>query len=101
MLLVRRVRAPTTREFYETEAIRGGWTVRQLERQIDSQFYERTALSKDKAGLLRRGEVAKPEDAVTPEEEVKDPFILEFLALKDEYSESELEDALPVHLQQH
>ena len=33
------------RAFYETEALRGGWTVRQLGRQIDSQFYERTALS--------------------------------------------------------
>jgi hypothetical protein len=94
VLLVRRVRAPTGREFYETEAIRGGWTVRQLERQIDSQFYERTALSKDKAALLRKEVIGKPGDAVTPEEEVKDPFVLEFLALKDEYSEGELEDTL-------
>ncbi len=66
VLLVRRVRAPIAREFYETEAIRGGWTVRQLERQIDSQFYECTALSKDRAALLRSGEAAKSEDAVTP-----------------------------------
>jgi hypothetical protein len=34
---------------YETEALRGGWSVRQLDRQIDSQFYERTALARDKA----------------------------------------------------
>jgi predicted nuclease of restriction endonuclease-like (RecB) superfamily len=99
VLLVRRVRAPIAREFYETEAIRGGWTVRQLERQIDSQFYERTALSKDRAALLRSGEAAKSEDAVTPEDEIKDPFVLEFLALKDEYSESELEAALITKLE--
>ena len=44
------------REFYETEALRGGWSVRQLERQINAQFYERTALSRDKAAMLSRGQ---------------------------------------------
>jgi hypothetical protein len=39
------------RQFYETEALRGGWSVRQLERQINSQFYERTALSRKRAEL--------------------------------------------------
>ena len=82
------------RAFYEAEAIRGGWTVRQLARQIDSQFYERALLSKNKAALLRKGSKAHPEDTVTPEEEVKDPYVLEFLDLKDEYSESDLEAAL-------
>ena len=43
------VKNPRAREFYEAEALRGGWSVRQLDRQIDSQFYERTALSRDKA----------------------------------------------------
>jgi predicted nuclease of restriction endonuclease-like (RecB) superfamily len=87
------------REFYEAEALRGGWTVRQLDRQIGSQFYERTLLSRDKAAMLKKGQAAKPEDALTPEEEIKDPFVLEFLDLKDEYSESDLEDALIRHLQ--
>lgn len=87
------------REFYETEALRGGWTVRQLKRQIDSQFYERTALSKNKAAMLTRGQKARPEDRVLPEEEIKDPFVLEFLDLKDEYSESDLEEALIAHLE--
>lgn len=82
------------REFYETEALRGGWSVRQLDRQIGSQFYERTALSKNKAAMLTKGAVAKPEDAISPDEAVKDPYVLEFLNLKDEYSESELEQAL-------
>lgn len=82
------------RQFYEAEALRGGWSVRQLDRQIGSQFYERTALSKDKAAMLVKGSVAKPEDAVTPNDAIKDPYVLEFLDLKDEYSESDLEAAL-------
>jgi predicted nuclease of restriction endonuclease-like (RecB) superfamily len=84
----------TARAFYETEALRGGWTVRQLERQIDTQFYERTALSKNKRKLLTEGAKALPEDATTPDEEIKSPYVLEFLALRDEYSESDLEAAL-------
>ena len=87
------------REFYETEALRGGWSIRQLDRQINSQFYERTALSKNKAAMLTKGQKAKSEDRVLPEEEIKDPFVLEFLDLKDEYSESDLEEALISHLE--
>lgn len=93
------VEEPKAREFYEAEALRGGWTVRQLNRQIGTQFYERALLSRDKAAMLRKGEKARPEDAVTPEEEIKDPFLLEFLNLKDEYSELELEEALIRHLE--
>jgi hypothetical protein len=84
------VRNPAGRAFYETEALRGGWSVRQLDRQIESQFYERTALSRDKATLLQQGALAKPADPMTPEEALKDPFVLEFLDLNDQYSESEL-----------
>ena len=87
------------RAFYEEEAIRGGWTVRQLDRQIQAQFYERTALSRNKAAMLRKGALAQPEDAVTPEEEIKEPYLLEFLDLKDEYSETELEAALIAKLE--
>ncbi len=87
------------REFYETEALRGGWSVRQLARQINSQFYERTALSKNKAAMLTRGRRERPEDLVRPDEEIKDPFVLEFLDLKDEYSEIDLEEALIGHLE--
>ncbi|MBI4578982.1 MAG: DUF1016 domain-containing protein [Planctomycetes bacterium] len=93
------VENPQARAFYEAEALRGGWSVRQLDRQIGSQFYERTALSRDKAAMLRKGQQARPQDAVTPEEAIKDPFILEFLGLRDEYSETDLEDALTRHLE--
>ncbi len=94
VLLVRRVRTLDSRIFYETEALRGGWTVRQLERQVASQFYERTALSRNKAAMIRKGQIATAKDAVTPEDEIKNPLVLEFLGLKDEYSESDLEEAL-------
>lgn len=96
LLSVKNVNA---REFYETEALRGGWSVRQLDRQINSQFYERTALSRNKAAMLAEGQNALPEDTVLPEEAIKDPFVLEFLDLKDEYSESDLEEALINHLE--
>ncbi len=86
------------RAFYETETLCCGWSVRQLDRQVNSQFYERTALSHNKAAMLEKGEVAEPGDAITPEQAIKDPFVLEFLNLKDEYSESDLEDALIQHL---
>jgi predicted nuclease of restriction endonuclease-like (RecB) superfamily len=87
------------RTFYEAEALRGGWSVRQLDRQISTQFYERTALSRHKAAMLKKGAKAIPEDMVTPEEEIKDPFVLEFLGLKDEYSENDLEEALILQLE--
>ncbi len=93
------VKNESRRRFYEAEALRGGWSVRQLRCQIDSQFYERTALSKDKAAMLEKGQKALPEDAVSPREVIKDPFVLEFLDLKDEYSESDLEAALIQHLE--
>ena len=87
------------RRFYETEALRGGWSVRQLDRQIGSQFYERTALSRNKSAMLRKGSLASAEDSLSADEEVRDPLILEFLGLKDEYSETELEQALLRHLE--
>jgi len=97
--LLRRAHSAEARRFYEAEAVRGGWSVRQLDRQIASQFYERTALSQNKAAMLARGALAKPSDTLSADEEVRDPFVLEFLGLKDEYSERELEEALVHHLE--
>ncbi len=88
------VRSLEARSFYEQEALRGGWTIRQLDRQIGSQFYERTALSKNKSAMLRNGQALVPGDVITPEEQVEDPYVLELLDLKDEYSETDLEAAL-------
>jgi len=92
------VKNPQARAFYETEALRCGWSVRQLDRQVNSQFYERIALSHNKVAMLQKAEHAEPGDLITPEQALKDPFVLEFLNLKDEYSESDLEDALIQHL---
>jgi predicted nuclease of restriction endonuclease-like (RecB) superfamily len=99
VLLIGRSRSPEAFAFYQTEALRGGWSVRQLQRQMDSQFYERTALSRDKAAMLRKGAKPQPGDAVSADEEIRHPLVLEFLGLRDEYSESNLEDALIRHLE--
>ncbi|HAC9570706.1 TPA_asm: DUF1016 family protein, partial [Salmonella enterica subsp. enterica serovar Typhimurium] len=90
------VKNPNARTFYEKETLRNGWSVRQLDRQIATQFYERTLLSHDKSAMLQQPAPAEPN--VLPEQAIRDPFILEFLNLKDEYSESDLEDALLSHL---
>ncbi|EEA02881.1 protein of unknown function DUF1016 [Burkholderia sp. H160] len=96
---MRRTRSPEERAFYETEALRGGRSVRQLERQMGSQLCTRTLLSKDKRAMLEKGAVAQPGDTVTPEAAIKDPYVLKFLDLKDEYSESDLEEALIYRLE--
>ena len=93
------VKNANARAFYEAEALRGGWSIRQLNRQINSQFYERTALSKNKAAILSRESTPRRDDQVSPAEQIKDPFVLEFLDLKDEYSENDLEEALIHHLE--
>lgn len=93
------VKSAAARRLYETEALRAGWSVRQLDRQIQSQFYERTALSRNKAAMLAQGARPQPGDALSPEEEVKDPYVLEFLGLRDEYSETDLEAALIRHIE--
>jgi predicted nuclease of restriction endonuclease-like (RecB) superfamily len=93
------VKAALAREFYQAEALRGGWSVRQLDRQIASQFYERIASSRNKTAMLRKGAVASPKDSISADEEVRDPLVLEFLGLKDEYSETDLEEALLRHLE--
>jgi predicted nuclease of restriction endonuclease-like (RecB) superfamily len=79
------------REFYEREALHGGWSVRQLDRQIASLAYQRTG---GKRALTQSAE------ADDPNAHIRDPFILEFLNLKDEYSESNLEEALIRSLEQ-
>jgi len=93
------LKSPQARSFYEKEALRGGWSVRQLDRQIQSQFYERTVLSKKKAAVLGKNTKRKSGEAINPEEEFRDPYVLEFLDLKDEYSENDLEEALTLRLQ--
>lgn len=99
VLFINRSRSPEAFAFYHAEALRGGWSVRQLQRQLDSQFYERTARSRDKAAMLTKGAKPQPGDTVSADEEVRHPLVLEFLGLRDEYSETDLEDALIHHLE--
>jgi predicted nuclease of restriction endonuclease-like (RecB) superfamily len=94
VLLSRHARSAEAFDFYHAEALRGGWSVRQLDRQISSLFYERTALSRNKAALLKQGARPQAADLLGVEDAVRDPLFLEFLDLRDEYSETELEDAL-------
>lgn len=77
------------RRHYEEEAVRGGWSVRQLDRQISTLSFQRS-----------RSEQAKSKYEGHADFEIKDPFVLEFLGLKDEYSEAELEEALIRELEQ-
>lgn len=87
------------REYYQLEAIHNCWTKRELERQINSQLYERLLLSNDKESVLA---VARKERIPqTPQEIIKDPMVLEFLGLerKASYYEKDLEQALISHLQ--
>jgi predicted nuclease of restriction endonuclease-like (RecB) superfamily len=84
-VLLLKVEKAEARAFYEVEALRHGWSVRQLDRQISTLFYERTLASRKKTAILKRGAKSTAEDALTADNEIKDPFLLEFLGLKDEY----------------
>ena len=87
------------REYYELEAVNNAWTAREMERQINSQLYERLLLSNDKESVLA---VARKERIPQqPQEIIKDPMVLEFLGLerKAAYYEKDLEQALITHLQ--
>jgi len=94
-----KVEEPLARSFYEQEAMRDNWSVRELKRQINSMLFERLALSKDTKAVMKMAKkgqiIEKPEDAI------KDPYILEFLNLKEEasYTENQLEQALIDKLQ--
>ena len=86
------------RAFYETEAIKNNWSVRQLQRAMNSMVFERTGLSTNKPAVLAQhaqGEGLKAEDVF------RNPYILEFLGLEEkaDYSETDLEVAIINHLQ--
>ncbi|MGR8933865.1 MAG: DUF1016 N-terminal domain-containing protein [Gammaproteobacteria bacterium] len=89
----------TKRAFYEVECIRGNWSVRELKRQIDSLYYERSGLSLDKRKLA---ELAQQGTESQPLLYIRDPYVFEFLGLKSSevMSESHLEKELTVKLQE-
>lgn len=86
------------RRFYEIEAVKNAWKVRELERAIDTLLFERTGLSTDKVGVIAR---MKDQKSFEPKDLVRNPYFLEFLGLeeKNQYSENDLETAIIDHLQ--
>lgn len=86
--------------FYEIESAKNDWSLSELKRQYDSSLYERLALSTDKNKIYRLA--LEGQTVETPQDAVKDPYVLEFLGLPalPEYSESELESRIIDHLQQ-
>ena len=97
--LLIRISDADKRSYYIEETCKNNWSARQLERQINSQLYERLLLSSDKEKVLAvaKGE-AKPD---FPKEIIKDPMVLEFLGLKPqaEYYEKDLEQAIITNIQ--
>ncbi|MEN0005209.1 MAG: PDDEXK nuclease domain-containing protein [Bacteroidota bacterium] len=99
-LLLMRINEPHERDFYEIEAVKHKWSVRELQRQYDSALYTRLALSRDKEKVKELSEkglvIEKPKDAI------KDPYILEFIGLSEKaaYSETDLEQELINKLEQ-
>jgi predicted nuclease of restriction endonuclease-like (RecB) superfamily len=90
---------PLQRTFYEVEALRGHWSVRELKRQIATQAYQRTAWSVDKAATTQRAHAHA--ERASPQQIIRDPYVFEFLGLKphEAVTEGQLEDALLDKLQ--
>jgi predicted nuclease of restriction endonuclease-like (RecB) superfamily len=97
--LLLKVDSNTVRDFYEIEAIKNNWSVRELERQINSLLFERLAKSKDKAGVMKLA--TKGQQIAVPNDIFKDPVVIEFLGLPESprLVESDLEQALIDNLQ--
>lgn len=85
---------PEEREFYEIESFENNWSIRELKRQYNTALYDRLKLSKDKDSIIKLSKegqiISRPKDII------KDPYILEFLGLKEDksYSENDLEQAI-------
>ena len=99
-LMLMRIKNPDERRFYEIEAVKGDWSLSELNRQFASALYERLVLSRNKDEVRRLASegavIEKPTDAI------KDPYVLESLNLREEtsYSESALEQKIIDHLQE-
>ena len=94
-----RIENEDKREYYIAETVKNNWSVRQMERQFNSQLFERLLLSNDKESVLAVARNEKHPE--TPQEIIKDPMVLEFLGLRREsaYYEKDLEQSIITHLQ--
>ena len=97
--LLMQVENTDARDFYAEEAVKSGWSVRQLQRQINTMFYQRILASRDKESVAAEIQTTEPKPEY--EQIIKDPYVLEFLDLpaNEHYYESTLEQALIDHLQ--
>ena len=97
--LIIRVENETARQFYLEECAKSSWSTRQLERQINTFFYERLLSSRDKE--LVSNEIFKLEPNITPQDIIRDPYILEFLGIEQTPNlfEKEIEQGIIDHLQ--
>lgn len=100
LLYLSNIEEPLKRAFYEQEAITGCWTVKELDRQVSSLYFERMGLSKDKQLLHQR--TMENKTPLRPQDIIRDPVSLEFLHLPEQtaYTETRLETAILDHLQQ-
>jgi predicted nuclease of restriction endonuclease-like (RecB) superfamily len=88
------------REFYTELSMRERWSTRTLQGRMKSMLFERTGLSKKPEALIRKElNLLRQEGSVTPDLVFRDPYVLDFLGLKDTYSETDLESAILKQLQ--
>jgi len=99
--LLMKINNTPRREFYLKECAESNWSVRQLERQMHSFFYERLIATKKEGKKSVKNEIQKTEPKIEPDYILKDPYILEFLDLDEnkKYHETEIEQALIEKLQ--
>ena len=94
------IREPLKRAFYEQMAITEHWSVRTLRKKIDSQLYERTAISRQPEETIKHDlAMLREENKMTPNLVFRDPYLLNLFGLKDTYSEKDLESAIVAEMQ--
>ena len=100
LITISTIEDPLKRAFYEIEAINGCWSVKELDRQIGSAYYERSGLSNNKAALASL--VNNQANTLTPTDILHEPVTLEFLGFKSKetWTESDLEEAIINHMQE-
>ena len=100
--LLMRVEYLVARNYYLEEAIAQNWSTRALERQINSFYYQRIISSKKKKGVIEEARKETGKLALSPEDFIKDPYVLEFLNLPSDSSflEKDIEEAIIQKLQQ-
>ena len=94
------IKEPLKMEFYSTMVLNERWSVRELDERINSQLYERTNLSKQPELTIANDlQLLRDEKKMSTDLVLKDPYVLDFLDLKDSYSEKDLESAIIAELE--